>query len=145
MQHNLLFFEKKTQNLLAILTAHLCNTCNFNIILGNGICPGPVNYTSSCTCATEMDKINPAIRSKHSDYARRQPIRIDYYYENENPETYHGLNFDFIKIRSKNGRDMICPSTQDTSTYTSSYPGDDYGLNENLTVFRNGFYCNGPY
>ena len=131
--------------MLAILTAHLCNTCNFNIILGNGICPGPVNYTSSCTCATEMDKIDTSIRSKHSHHKQRQPIRIDYYYENENPETDHGLNFDYIKIRSKNGRDMICPSTQDSSSYTSIFSGVNYGLNENFTVFRNGFYCNGPY
>ena len=115
------------------------------LILGNGICPVPVNYTSTCHCATEMDKIDATINSKHSDYKRRQPIRIDYYYENENPETDHGLNFDYIKIRSKNGRDMICPSIQDSSSYTSIFSGVNYGLNENFTVFRNGFYCNGPY
>ena len=43
----------------------------FIIILGNGICPGPVGFTSSCTCATEMDKIDATIRSKHSDYKQR--------------------------------------------------------------------------
>ena len=90
-----------------------------------------------------MDKIDATIRSKHSEYYHRQPIRIDYYYENENPETY--LNFDYIKIRSKNGRDMICPSTQYKWPSTSSFSGDDYGLNETLTVVTNGFYCNGPY
>ena len=93
-----------------------------------------------------MDKIDATIRSKHSEYYHRQPIRIDYYYENENPETYYGLNFDYIKIRSKNGRDMICPSTQYQTYSTDSFSGDDYGLNETLTVFRNQvFACNGPY
>ena len=104
-----------------------------------------MNSASSCTCATEMDKIDATIRSKHSEYYHRQPIRIDYYYENENPETYYGLNFDYIKIRSKNGRDMICPSTQHAGSSISSFSGDDYGLNETLTVVKNGFYCNGPY
>ena len=120
------------------------NVKNHVLILGNGICPVPVNYTSTCHCATEMDKIDATINSKHSDYKRRQPIRIDYYYENENPDTNYGLNMDFIKIRSKNGRDMICPSTQYLDS-SWSFNGDDYGLNETLFVFRNGFYCNGPY
>ena len=91
-----------------------------------------------------MKKIDATIHSKHSDYKQRQPIRIDYYYENENPETYYGLNLDYIKIRSKNGRDMICPSTQYLDS-SSSFNGDEYGLNETFTVFTTGIYCNGPY
>ena len=67
-----------------------------------------------------MEKIDATIFSKHSDYQQRQPIRIDYYYQNENPETEHGLNFDYIKIRSKNGRDMICPSTQSLGYHSAS-------------------------
>ena len=91
-----------------------------------------------------MNKIDATIHSKHSHYKKRLPIRIDYYYENEDPETDWGLNFDYIRIQSKNGREMICPSSQ-YLIGSKPYDGDDYGLNETLNVFRNGFYCNGPY
>ena len=96
-----------------------------------------------------MDKIDTTINSKHSHYNKRQPIRIDYYYENENNKTEYGLNFDYIKIGSKNGRDMICPSTQYSDV--DKIRGHSYGLNvtnslnETLYLFKNGFYCNGPY
>ena len=125
-------------------TAVSAETIETPAILGNGICPRRATSISSpCTCATEMDKIDTTINSKHSHYNKRQPIRIDYYYENENPETEYGLNFDYIKIRSKNGRDMICPSTQYSDA--TSVLGKYYGLNETIYLFKNGFYCNGPY
>ena len=98
-----------------------------------------------------MDKIDTTINSKHYQYNKRLRLRIDYYYENENEnaETEYGLNFDYIKIRSKNGRDMICPPTQYSAV--DSVLGKYYGLNETnslnetLYLFKNGFYCNGPY
>ena len=98
-----------------------------------------------------MDKIDTTIISKHYQYNKRLWLRIDYYYENENEnaETEYGLNFDYIKIRSKNGRDMICPSTQYFDV--DKIRGHSYGLNvtnslnETLYLFKNGFYCNGPY
>ena len=122
----------------------------FIIILGNGICPRHATSISNpCNCASEMDKIDTTIKSKQSHYERRQPLKIDYFYENENTETDYGLKFDYIKIRSKNGRDMICPSTQYSDV--DKIRGHSYGLNvtnslnETLYLFKNGFYCNGPY